>query len=57
MRMLELMCYVSLGPISSVTVFGTTIVILSHADMAFELMEKRGTKYSSRPQMVFAMEM
>lgn len=46
-----------LGPISSVTVMGQTIVILNDADLTFELFEKRSTKYSSRPKQVVAGEM
>jgi hypothetical protein len=46
-----------LGPISSVTVMGQTIVILNDADLTFELFEKRSTKYSSRPRQVVAGEM
>ncbi|KAF7586776.1 hypothetical protein BBP40_008346 [Aspergillus hancockii] len=44
------------GPISSISMFGQTIVILNDSRMAFDLMEKRSTKYSSRPPMVFAGE-
>ncbi|KAI0471433.1 cytochrome protein [Xylaria cf. heliscus] len=42
------------GPISSVTSLGTTIVILHSADLAVELLEKRASKYSSRPRLEFA---
>ncbi|KAH8897936.1 cytochrome protein [Thozetella sp. PMI_491] len=45
------------GPISSVTVLGTTLIIINDADIALELMDKRGSKYSARPVMVFGMEM
>ncbi|CBF85201.1 protein CYP620E1 [Aspergillus nidulans FGSC A4] len=45
------------GPISSLTVFGQTIVILNDARVAFDLLEKRSNIYSSRPRMVFAGEM
>ncbi|RDW81591.1 cytochrome P450 [Aspergillus mulundensis] len=45
------------GPISSLTVFGQTIVIINEARIAFDLLEKRSTIYSSRPRMVFAGEM
>lgn len=41
------------GPISSVTVLGTTIVILNSLELAVELLEKRSAIYSSRPKMVF----
>ncbi|KAL5040935.1 hypothetical protein BDW71DRAFT_212621 [Aspergillus fruticulosus] len=45
------------GPLSSLTVFGQTIVILNDARVAFDLLEKRSNIYSSRPRMVFAGEM
>ncbi|KAL7932811.1 cytochrome P450 [Trichoderma chlorosporum] len=45
------------GPISSVTIFGTTLVILNSASAAHDLLEKRGNIYSSRPKMVFGMQM
>ncbi|KAM0441988.1 hypothetical protein ACHAQK_004926, partial [Fusarium lateritium] len=44
------------GPISSVTVMGQTIVVINDARIAFELLDKRSIKYSSRPKMVFAGE-
>jgi len=45
------------GPISSITVLGQTMIILSDARIAFELMEKRSAVNSSRPKMVFGFEM
>ncbi|GAB1312809.1 O-methylsterigmatocystin oxidoreductase [Madurella fahalii] len=45
------------GPISSVNVFGQTIILVHDLQVAFELLDKRGAKYSSRPRMVFAGEM
>lgn len=45
------------GPISSVTVFGQTIVLVHDLETALELLDKRGGKYSSRGRMVFAGEM
>lgn len=45
------------GPISSVTVLGQTIVIINDAKLAFELLEKRSAKHSSRPKQVFAGEL
>ncbi|KAJ9493104.1 hypothetical protein VN97_g108 [Penicillium thymicola] len=45
------------GPISSITVLGQTIVILNDAKLAMELLAKRSSKYSSRPNLVFASEM
>ncbi|KAL2170137.1 hypothetical protein VTG60DRAFT_5159 [Thermothelomyces hinnuleus] len=45
------------GPISSVTVFGQTIILVHDLEVALELLDKRGARYSSRPRMVFAGEM
>lgn len=45
------------GPLSSVTVLGQTLVIIHDKDVAFELMEKRASKYSGRPNMKFSSEM
>ncbi|RAK95668.1 cytochrome P450 [Aspergillus ibericus CBS 121593] len=42
------------GPISSVTVFGQTIIILNDPEMALELLEKRSALHSSRPQLPIA---
>ncbi|RAL13437.1 cytochrome P450 [Aspergillus homomorphus CBS 101889] len=44
------------GPISSLTILGQTIVILNDARMAFDLLEKRSSIYSSRPRLTFAGE-
>ncbi|KAL7623778.1 hypothetical protein AAE478_005331 [Parahypoxylon ruwenzoriense] len=45
------------GPISSVAVLGQTIILVHDLDIATELLDKRGAKYSSRSPMVFAGEM
>ncbi|KAJ5970957.1 Cytochrome P450 E-class group I [Penicillium vulpinum] len=45
------------GPVSSITVMGQTIVILNDAKSAIELLVKRSSIYSSRPNQVFACEM
>lgn len=45
------------GPLSSVTILGQTLVIIHDRDIALELMEKRASKHSGRPNMKFAMEM
>ncbi|WYZ44616.1 hypothetical protein EsH8_VII_001052 [Colletotrichum jinshuiense] len=45
------------GPISSITVMGQTIVIINDAQLAFELLDKRSVKHSSRPKQLFAGEM
>ena len=47
----------SLGPISSVSVFGTTYIIVNDMKIAFNLMEKRSSIYSSRPVCIFGGEM
>ncbi|KAF7188531.1 Multifunctional cytochrome P450 monooxygenase, partial [Pseudocercospora fuligena] len=43
------------GPISSVTVFGTTIVILNDLEVATELLEKQSNASLNRPHMNFLM--
>ncbi|KAH8901213.1 cytochrome P450 [Thozetella sp. PMI_491] len=45
------------GPISSVKVLGQPIILLHSREAAVELLEKRSTKHSSRPHMIFASEM
>ncbi|KAL5481175.1 hypothetical protein ACEPAI_10116 [Sanghuangporus weigelae] len=45
------------GPMSSLTTFGQTLIILNDKRIAFELLEKRSLSYSSRPKMVFCGEM
>ncbi|KAL9122563.1 MAG: hypothetical protein Q9187_000877 [Circinaria calcarea] len=45
------------GPISSVTAFGKTLIILNDPQVAFELLEKRSAKHSSRPHLVFGGEL
>ncbi|KAI9934766.1 hypothetical protein ASPWEDRAFT_654684 [Aspergillus wentii DTO 134E9] len=42
------------GPISSVTAFGQTIVVLNEARLAVELLEKRSAIHSDRPPGVFS---
>ncbi|KAI1123054.1 cytochrome protein [Nemania abortiva] len=42
------------GPISSITVLGTTMIILHSADLAIQLLEKRSSISSSRPGFVMA---
>lgn len=46
-----------IGPISSVTILGQTIVIVNDVQTAVELLEKRSAKHSSRPKQIFAGEM
>ncbi|KAI5118228.1 hypothetical protein M0805_000724 [Coniferiporia weirii] len=41
------------GPISSLSVLGTTIIILNDAQVAFDLLEKRSAIYSDRPSFPF----
>jgi hypothetical protein len=45
------------GPISSVTVFGQTIILIHDKDIVQELLEKRSAHFSSRPQLVFGGKM
>ena len=45
------------GLLSSVTVFGQTIILVHDLKAAFELLDNRGARYSSRGRMVFAGEM
>ncbi|KAM5349732.1 hypothetical protein ACJ41O_006237 [Fusarium nematophilum] len=45
------------GPISSVTVLGTTLVILHSSQAVHELFGKKSTKTSNRPNLYFADEM
>lgn len=47
----RLNCYAHPGDVSSVTVFGQRIVILSSVEVAVDLLEKRGAIYSDRPKM------
>jgi hypothetical protein len=42
-----------LGPISSLSVFGKTIIILNDAQLAVQLLEKRSVIHSLRPQQIF----
>ncbi|KAJ6257386.1 Cytochrome P450 monooxygenase CLM2 [Drechslerella dactyloides] len=42
------------GPISSVTVFNQTIILIHDLNIAFELLDKRSAKFSSRPYFPFA---
>lgn len=48
---------IDVGPISSVSVLGQTMIIINDVDIAFELMEKRGNVHSGRPRLVFGGEM
>lgn len=45
------------GPLSSITVFGGTIVIINERELAFQIVEKNSLKHSSRPRLVFADEL
>lgn len=45
------------GPISSVTVLGSTFVIINDAQIAFELLRDRSSIHSSRPSQVFSGEL
>ncbi|TDL20071.1 cytochrome P450 [Rickenella mellea] len=41
------------GPISSISVFGNTMILIQSPTIAFDLFEKKSTIYSSRPTLVF----
>ncbi|KAH0839032.1 O-methylsterigmatocystin oxidoreductase [Fonsecaea pedrosoi] len=45
------------GPISSLTVLGQTMIIISDQKVAVDLMEKRSASHSSRPKPVFGADM
>ncbi|KAM0321851.1 hypothetical protein ACHAQA_009856 [Verticillium albo-atrum] len=45
------------GPMSSVTILGTTLVLIHDKRMAHELLEQTASKTSGRPTMMFASEM
>ena len=45
------------GSLSSITIMGQTMIIIHDRNTALELMEKRASKNSGRPNMKFAMEM
>src|SRR5262245_34396895 len=42
------------GPITSVSIFGQDFVIVNSFEAAIDMMEKRGTTYSDRPQIPMA---
>lgn len=43
----------SYGPISSLTVFGQTFVIVNDGDIAFKLLKDRAQNFAARPKQVF----
>lgn len=45
---------VSIGPISSVSVFGQTIIVVNDLQTALELLDKRSSVFSDRPVLPFA---
>lgn len=47
----------SAGPISSVSVLGTTFIILNDAQLAIDMLDKKSLIYSSRPVIPFSGEM
>lgn len=49
--------FLVLGLISSITTMGQTVVILSDPQLAFDLLDKRSLKHSSRPSQTFIGEM
>jgi len=52
-----LTCRAFTGPISSVTVFGKTVVVINELQTAIDLLDQRSTIYSGRPIFTFAGEM
>ena len=46
-----------IGPISSVTIFGQTLIIINDREIASQILEKNSAKHSSRPHLVFADEL
>ncbi|EPS45068.1 hypothetical protein H072_1058 [Dactylellina haptotyla CBS 200.50] len=45
------------GPISSITIFGQTIIVIHDREIVSELLEKRSAKFSERPHMRFASDL
>lgn len=45
------------GPISSVEVFGSTMIIVNDRDVAVDLLDKRSAIYSCRPVLTFGGEL
>ena len=45
------------GPISSVEVFGSTMIIVNDRGVAIDLLDKRSAIYSSRPVLTFGGEL
>ena len=45
------------GPISSITVMGTNIIIVNDIDIVLDLLDKRSAIYSDRPQLTMAGEL
>ena len=45
------------GPISSVSAFGSHIIIINDLEVAYDLLDARSAVYSSRPTLTFGGEM
>ncbi len=45
------------GPIFHLSILGKTLIILSTAQAALDLLEKRGANYANRPRLVMAGEL
>ncbi|KAM0820134.1 putative Cytochrome P450 [Seiridium cardinale] len=45
------------GPISSISVMGTVMIVINDAKIAFDLLGKRSSAYSERPSLTFGNEM
>lgn len=50
-------CFFPKGPISSIEVFGSTMIIVNDKNIAIDLLDKRSQIYSSRPVLTFGGEM
>lgn len=51
---IEFKADVSVGPISSVSALGQTIVIVNDLEVSYELLDKRSAVFSDRPVLPFA---
>lgn len=49
--------FLSAGPMYSFTILGQTFIVISDKQIAFDLLEKRSSIYSSRPPYTFGGEM
>ncbi|KAJ5623805.1 hypothetical protein N7510_000114 [Penicillium lagena] len=45
------------GPLSSITIFGQTIIVINDRQLASRILDKNSAKHSSRPISIFANEL